>query len=395
MTALEGDSFELISTTAINNCSYNWYKILYNNNIYYGVTDYLYICGGTFGEWNPFGIGLVTNGDSTQNNYVYQYAGDNGWILLIFAGIDTSTTAPQQGWIDSLNYLYSNTNLNIVIRLNPPWGQSFYRSESDNANMTDYTTLAHAYKAVVSQLPFKDNKNLYFQIDNEPDLCPEWFCKTSGPVYDYNEASKEYAYFFSYVADALHSIGDSRIKISTAGFAPGGNIQCGCCGQSNCANDKGGITGLQYIQGMMNAIPNIFDKIDWFASHSYPSSGIGYGFNAPYNNAIIGLTYYKQELQLIGRDVQVIITETGWATNPPDPSEPTCTQQDKATWNINAYNGLYLNDSLIMGVTPFMLMDEYWGNEIGFDYVDTNGNLMDVYMQGKQLRCKYFNDNTC
>ena len=245
---------------------------------------------------------------------------------------------------------------------------------------------------MVSQLPLKsDNStNLYLQIDNEPDLCNEWWCKQaqSAPI-SYTEMAKEYAFFYTYVADAIHSLpnGD-RYKISTAGISPGGDIQCGCCGSSNCAGDKGGITGLQYMQAMISAVPDVFDKIDYLASHSYPADGIGYGFNVGYPSCLPGLTYYEKELEIIGRNVQVIITETGWATHPPSGSnEPDCTEQDKAIWTIDAYNGVWLNDSRVMGVTPFMLQDSYWGDQVGFEYVLTNGAKQAVYTQTNQLRC--------
>lgn len=102
---------------------------------------------------------------------------------------------------------------------------------------------------------------------------------------------------------------------------------------------------------MKSAVPDIFQQVDFFASHAYPASGIGYGFNAPYDQAApgnklnkeysikkltldrIGLTYYRQELQHIGRSLPVLITETGWALNPGG-GEPQCTEQNKADWTV-------------------------------------------------------------
>lgn len=56
-----------------------------------------------------------------------------------------------------------------------------------------------------------------------------------------------------------------------------------------------------------------------------------------------------------GRSCQVLITETGWATH--NPGEPTCSEQDKADWTVQAYQDVWLNDSAVAGVMPFMLMD--------------------------------------
>jgi hypothetical protein len=72
--------------------------------------------------------------------------------------------------------------------------------------------------------------------------------------------ASEYAHLLSYTADAIHALGDSRLKVNStvfrrrrfglsagevaaAGLAPGGNIQCGCCGSPSCPNDQGGVTG--------------------------------------------------------------------------------------------------------------------------------------------------------
>ncbi|ETO27765.1 hypothetical protein RFI_09369 [Reticulomyxa filosa] len=170
-----GESLVLSNANAIESCGYTWY---YLDNSYYGVTNYLEKCGSNDGaSWNIFGVGLVDEGNSYENNLVFDLGGNNGWILLIFAGINSETTSPQSSWIDSLNYIYTYTTLNPVIRLNPPWNQAYYRDESDDADHYNYTTLAAAFKAVVEKLPFKPSQNIYFQIDNEPDLCSEWYPK--------------------------------------------------------------------------------------------------------------------------------------------------------------------------------------------------------------------------
>ena len=53
------------------------------------------------------------------------------------------------------------------------------------------------------------------------------------------------------------------------------------------------------------AVPGIWSSVDFLASHAYPASGIGYGFNAPMPQALPGLLYYEMELAQINRSVQV------------------------------------------------------------------------------------------
>ena len=62
-------------------------------------------------------------------------------------------------------------------------------------------------------------------------------------------------------------------QVSYGALAPGGCVQCGCCGSQNCAGDRAGITGLQFIDAMKAAVPDVFDYVDFLASHSYPASG--------------------------------------------------------------------------------------------------------------------------
>jgi hypothetical protein len=87
------------------------------------------------------------------------------------------------------------------------------------------------------------------QVDNEPNLCYEWFCATAeaSPL-GYETSAAEYAHFYSQVADVLHAVGDTRIRVAPAGLSPGGTVECGCCGQANCPGDKPGVTGLQFMQ---------------------------------------------------------------------------------------------------------------------------------------------------
>lgn len=165
----------------------------------------------------------------------------------------------------------------------------------------------------------------------QPDLCYEWFCAVAASPLNYEVIASEYAHFFVAVAQAIHSIGNPHIKVSTAALSPGAATVCGCCGSANCPGDKGGacklllapgpshyvttpysrlygptgITGLTFMDAMKAAVPDVFDHIDFLASHAYPASGIGYGFNAPLSQAMPGLLYFEMELARVNRSVQV------------------------------------------------------------------------------------------
>jgi len=244
--AFEGDSFN-ITDGPVTQCGFTWYKLQNRQGIGWAASSFLETCGGS--NWNAFGIGLVDPGNTQELDFAVSLSGDQGWILLLFAGIDVNSNAPQSDWVAALNGAYQR-NLNPVIRLSPPWGQQWYRDESDDSAHRNYTSLSQAFRSVVAGLPLKEGQNIYFQIDNEPDLCPEWYCRYAGSPYSYTEQAAEYASFLVYTLDAIHSLGDPRHKVSLGALAPGGNIQCGCCGQQNCDNDLPGITGLQFMEAM-------------------------------------------------------------------------------------------------------------------------------------------------
>lgn len=66
---------------------------------------------------------------------------------------------------------------------------------------------------------------MYLQIDNEPNLGYEWFCKVpSDSPLPYTEIAAEYAAFFAATASAIHAIGDPRLRVGAAPMAPGGIV---------------------------------------------------------------------------------------------------------------------------------------------------------------------------
>ena len=48
----------------------------------------------------------------------------------------------------------------------------------------------------------------------------------------------------------------------------------------------------------------------------------------------------------------------------------------------------WLSDPRVIGVTPFMLQDSYWGEKCGYGYVKTDGNKWPVFGAVKAYRCE-------
>jgi hypothetical protein len=336
---------------------------------------------------NRFGIGLVGPGNTAQRDLARNLTGDGGYIKPIFPGVDLNLTAVPPEWIDAVRESYDR-NLMVVVRVNPPWGQMNVRNMSDGNSFTSYVQLAQKYRMVAEAvLPHvKPDWPIYIEVHNEPNLCYEWTCQpneapphadTPAGWIHYSDTAREYAFFLRDVADELHAVGDRRLKVVNAGLAPGGAVTCECGGSGFTA----GVTAIEFMAEMEHAVPGIWDMIDAWATHSYPSSGVGYGFWDSYENCGPGLHFFERELSQIGRDIAVLITETGWTI---EHESFHWSREQVADFTVRAYNEVWLDHPSIQAVMPFILQDDYWNN---FAWVDSGGNPYPVYDAVRSLRC--------
>ena len=107
---------------------------------------------------------------------------------------------------------------------------------------------------------------------------------------------------------------------------------------------------LVYMNEMVAYNPEIFNKIDAFASHSYPNPG----FSAPpLQNKVEGITTYQFEYNLINshtvKKKPVFITETGW-------DSAKLSETVIAKYYEIAYQNFWNKDKdKIVAITPFLL----------------------------------------
>ncbi len=325
-----------------------------------------------------FGIGLVSPGDAFDLDLAANLVGPGGAVKLVFAGITRDTQGPDAAWVASVDGAYQR-GLVPVLRLAPPWGDRAVRNQSDDGAHRDYTSLAAAYARVVAGLPRRDGQPLWIEVHNEPNLCYEWVCRAGeGPVDGGNRIdgatlAAEYAAFLADAADALHALGDARVRVLNAGLAPGGVTSCQCGGDGFDA----GWTSMNFLAAMAAAEPGVFDRLDGFASHAYPAQGEGWGFFVPFDQAGPGLAIFHRELETIGRTLPVYMTETGWST-------AGGSREQIATWTVQAYEQIWLVDPAVAAVMPFQLRDASWD---AFGWTDPSGNPYPVYDAVRTLRC--------
>lgn len=334
---------------------------------------------------NPFGIGLVGVGDALQWDRTAELTGRGGHIKLIFAGVEPGMTTAKPEWHTATAAAYDR-DLVPVIRIAPGWGDLDIRSTSDDAAHLQYTGIAAAYAAVIDSLPKREGWPLIIEVHNEPNLCYEWLCDPSdvpshpqapeGWIH-YTTMAREYAAFLRDVTDAIHALGDERILVLNGALAPGGAVACQCGGDEF----NPGITGLDYMNAMLDEVPDIFERLDGLASHPYPASGVGYGFFESYEQSVTGLHYYESELDTIGVDLPVYITETGW----PIDQGANGSREEVADWTVDAFANEWVDDPRIAAVMPFMLKDPAWHS---FAWIDENGAPFPVFTALRAWRCE-------
>ena len=315
----------------------------------------------------------------------------------------TTTHDPQSNAM--LQAAYSR-KLNVVARIGNPWAP---RDHADDASHTSFTHLAMAYGRLVSSLPPPPNgaASLHVQVGNELNACNEWQC--SGPS-SVNMSSAQMAQeVAAFVRDIATSLAPLRNGTGHAAWpkgrlkvihAPISNWDSSPC---QCGTEKplgGGRSGLTFLQAMLDAVPDLYSPtaVDWLSSHAYPYSGEPFGTG----RATRGLTYYRNETELVGRGgtMPVILTETGWRRHtvarvapaqqrdPPKPSPTDAAQQ--ANWTVLAYDRIWLDDPQIVAVCPFLLAGKFWEAN-GWPWLDQDLTPEPVYKATRALRLRRAN----
>ena len=386
--------------------------------------------GATFSLPNKFGIGCYTDTQGSpplgaQLDATVTLAGSNGWVVLYLCAwrdagrscMNASTTRDPVSEV-TLRSAYSR-GLRVVARIGNPY---IVRDHADDAGSTgnnavprvNYTSLAAAYARVIGSLPPPPGGTpLYVHIGNEFNACNEWRCRAAPPALagagvlrNMSGAfmAREVAAFSRDVAAALAPL--RRRGGGRGGWAPGqlqlahapvANWQtppCRC--GDGAALGKAGNVGLQFLQNMLDAAPQLYSSewVDWLASHSYPFSMAPWGDAS--GKALRGLTYYRNESATVrpqGPDLPTILTETGWRRR-----VGVIDDMQQANWTALAFEALWLPDAAVIGIAPFLLAGHFW-EPMGWPWANATaaGALAPrpVFMAIKRLRCKVMIDAGC
>jgi len=199
-------------------------------------------------------------------------------------------------------------------------------------------------------------KNRYVIIFNEPNRADEW----GG-----NPNAEEYAKILSYAVDVFKAKSEDFFIISA--------------GLDNAANEDGkSISSYNFLKLMNKAVPGIFNKIDGFASHSYPNPGFKQSpfISTPHN---IYSFSYEQDLiySLSGRKLPIFITETGW-------SSKEVSRKIIKSYFEYALNNVWI-DNYIVVISPFLLQAS--GPYSDFSFInDDERELYDFFQNLEKVK---------
>lgn len=173
-------------------------------------------------------------------------------------------------------------------------------------------------------------ENRYIIVFNEVNRFDEWSGEPPNP--------KEYADILSYTAEVFKDR-DPNFYIIMSGL------------DNASPNDRVKyMDNFVFLNEMVKYNPEIFNKIDAFASHSYPNPGF---VEPPLANKREGITTYQFEYNLINSHTTskkpVFITETGWdSTKLPE-------SVIASYYKISYANFWDKDKDKIVAITPFLL----------------------------------------
>lgn len=124
---------------------------------------------------------------------------------------------------------------------------------------------------------------------------------------------------------------------------------------------------FSYLESLYDFDHEIFDSIDYWNSHSYPNPDFAASPKRTGQNSVRGFTYELNWLKgkTAGKDFQVFITETGWASS-------YLTNYYLDDYYFYALSNIW-NDKRVKAVTPFIMKGSP-GPFSSFSFFDAKGN---------------------
>lgn len=267
---------------------------------------------------NKFGIGILSpESDLKDASVLVNTNGDWGWVVVVINKGERDV-ARWQSILNNLNKEHLIPIIRIATKVDP--NGSWQKPDVNDAQ---------EWADFLSKLYFP-TKNRYVQVYNEVNSSKEW----GG---DANPT--EYAQELSKTANTLKAKSDDFFILESPMDLSAGT--------SNDSIDAG-----TFFKKMNDEVPDIFMKIDGWASHPYPNPN----FTAsPLKSGRTGIDGYKWELGQIsgyikGKKLPIFITETGWRRT----DDGTLDDKKISEYYKIAFDKVW-DDKNIVAVCPFIL----------------------------------------
>jgi hypothetical protein len=285
---------------------------------------------------NKVGINAIWYYDTRYLNSISQVVnssgGDWGYVSILLRSEDRKDPARIQRFLDDANRFH----LIPIIRLATQQNNMHWIKPGPNepANWKEF------FSRLQWRLPA-----IYLVVGNEPNLGYEW----GGDV-----NPREYCLYLKFFIDTFADQ-RARFKILNAPM------------DLSNTTGKGMMDDFEYLAAMRAEIPDIFSRIDGWASnpyHFYEDKGTRYTYRG-----------YTQELDFIGVNLPVFITESyiGFVDDP----------QTIATYYEKAFN-FWMADPRVVAATPHFYNPEarvFWM----FD-ADAAGNAINLSPTAQRIR---------
>lgn len=273
--------------------------------------------------------------------------GDWGYVLLPYNVKDTDYSK----WSDVFDRL-SNKHLIPIIQL---W----------DVDLDDYKDQTEeAAKFMDSFMwPIKER---YISVYNEPNDDKFWYGKAD---------PAEYARVLDYTINAFK-------KENSSFFIFNGALNV------SASSGDGYIDAFDFMRAMDEEVPDIFKKLDGWASHSYPQPNFSGNPHASGRNSIRAyeeeLDFLKNEFN-VRKDLPVFITETGWAHAEGLDYNASFHPVDKvAEFFRVAYDKYWLPDDRVRAVIPFTIL--YAPPFDHFSWINTDNIPYEHYEAVKSIK---------
>jgi hypothetical protein len=268
---------------------------------------------------NIFGIHILFPTElGKAATLVNSSGGDWGYVTIPIQYNDRDV----EKWQDFMNNAQKHHLIPIIrIATSPHYSDTSVWRKPDDFDVVDFANFLNSLEW--------PTKNRYVLLFNEVNRFDEWGGGLPNP--------EEYADAVVYATDVFKERNPDFFIIAG--------------GLDNAAPSDGikFIDNLVYLRrmGMHNA--QVFEKIDGFASHSYPNPNFA---EAPSLSKIESTATYKHELAVIDRytdkELPVFISETGW-------NAEALPQSVIASYFKISMNEIWGKDTRVVAVTPFIL----------------------------------------